>query len=249
MGTKLNAFIKYLRYMDETVRADIKNKKPWAYYNNKRSESTFEATRKANKRITNCFGGVAFGLKAAGVNATGWYGSKGKIVYLSDAAKKAFNKAFVVTYINGKKTVKQAIKDGTLKAGDIITYMAMSHTNVYLSNGESFDAGHAYCTGSGEGAKYSKWIGKTPYQNYKIYAIVRIKEDPIYRVRLGIFSNNDNVVKLSASVHDKLGLTTFTEVMSDGTHLYCGSYASKSHANERKKLLKNNGFAAEIEIV
>ena len=175
----MDKFLAALKTMNTQVKKDIKAGHIWRYYNDKRSEPTFPATRKAGKYYTNCFGGVAFGLKYSKVvsnDALSWYGIKGGIHFLSKAAEKAFKKFFNVVDIDGAKTVKQAIKDGTLKAGDILTYMTITHTNVYLGNGKSFDAGHAYCEGSGEGARYKKWIGDTPYQNYKIAKIVRLKD-------------------------------------------------------------------------
>jgi len=46
-----------------------------------------------------------------------------------------------------------------------------------LGDGKSFDAGHAYCKESGEGAKFIKWIGTTPYQGYQIAYVLRLKDD------------------------------------------------------------------------
>lgn len=179
MGVKKDTFLRDLKMMNTIVKKDKSDGKPWKYYNTKRSEGTFQATRKAGKRITNCFGGVAFGLLYSDLvpaSALRWYGCKGGIHFLDEKAEKEFKKYFTVVDAKGK-TVAKAIKDGTLSPLDICTYMSMSHTNVYLGNNKSFDAGHAYCEGNGEGAIYDKWIGTTHYQNYKLAKIVRLKDE------------------------------------------------------------------------
>ena len=177
MGAKVDAFIAALKYLNTTMKADNKAGHQWRYYNTKHGKSTFEGTRKAGQYYTNCVSGVQYALKHAGL-ATGaqcnWYGSKG-IVWLKDGEKQA-KKIFTIINIDGKKTVGQAISDGTLKPGDIITYSTLSHTNAYIGDGKSFDSGHAYCKESGEGAKFIKWIGTTPYKGYKIAKILRLKD-------------------------------------------------------------------------
>lgn len=179
MGVKLDTFKRDLKTMNTIVKKDRSEGNFWAYFNNKRSEGTFQATRKAGKRYTNCFGGVAFGLLYSNLvpaSALRWYGTKGGIHFLDEKAEKEFKKYFTVVDHKGK-TVAKAIKDGTLLPLDICTYIGMSHTNVYLGDNKSFDAGHAYCEGSGEGAIYKKWIGTTPYQGYKLAKIVRLKDE------------------------------------------------------------------------
>lgn len=179
MGVKKDTFLRDLKAMNTIVKKDRADGDPWRYYNGKRSEGTFQKTRRAGKRITNCFGGVAFGLLYSNLvpaEALRWYGTKGGIHFLDEKAEKEFKKYFDVVDAKGK-TVAKAIKDGTLSPLDICTYAGMSHTNVYLGDGKSFDAGHAYCEGSGEGAVYKKWIGTTPYQNYKLAKIVRLKDE------------------------------------------------------------------------
>ena len=177
MGQKVDAFIKALKEINKIMKADNAQGNQWRYYNTKHGKKTFQATRKAGMYYTNCVSGVQYGLKYAGL-ATGeqcnWYGSKG-IVWLRNGEKKAKEIFYIIDFKG--KTVKDAIKDGTLKPGDIITYKTLSHTNVYLGDGKSFDAGHAYCKESGEGAKFIKWIGTTPYQGYQIAYVLRLKDD------------------------------------------------------------------------
>lgn len=178
MGAKVDAFIAALKEINKTMKADIAAGKQWRYYNTRRSEKTFAAARKAGKYFTNCSGGVYWGLKKAGLakaNQCDWYGTRGGINWINSNAEKNAKQIFNVINFNGK-TVGNAIKDGSLKPGDIITYKTISHTNVYLGDGKSFDAGHAYCKEAGEGAKFIKWIGTTPYKNYQIAQVLRLKD-------------------------------------------------------------------------
>ncbi len=178
MGAKVDAFITALKAMNKQMKADIVDKKQWRYYNGRRSEKTFDAARKAGKYFTNCSGGVYWGLKKAGLatgNQCNWYGTKGGIRWVAADGEKKAREIFNIIDFKGK-TVGKAITDGSLKPGDIITYKTISHTNVYLGDGKSFDAGHAYCKESGEGAKFVKWIGSTPYKNYQIAQVLRLKD-------------------------------------------------------------------------
>lgn len=178
MGARADAFVKALKYLNKTMKADNEAGNQWRYYNSKASKSTFAATRKAGKYYTNCVGGVQFALKEAGL-ATGqhcrWYGQFG-IHWFDAAAEKKAKEIFKIIDFKGK-SVGTAINDGSLKAGDIVTYKNLTHTNAYIGNGKSFDSGHAYCKESGEGAKFIKWIGTTPYKDQKIAYVLRLKEE------------------------------------------------------------------------
>ena len=181
MGVKVDAFINALKTINKVMRADNAVGHQWKYYNTKRSQSTFDATRKSGKYYTNCAGGVYFGLKKAKLvtgDQCGWYGTKGGIHWTDANSRQKAKKVFKIINFKGK-TVGAAIKDGSLKPGDILTYMNISHTNVYIGNGKSFDAGHAYCNGSGEGAKFVRWIGTTPYQGYRIAQVLRLKDNTV----------------------------------------------------------------------
>lgn len=245
-------FIAKCKEFSSIVKQDKADGKPWKYYNNShRSEPTFEATRKAGKRYTNCAGGVIFAMKSAGVPASAlqWYGGNGRIVWLNSNAQANCKKYFKIIAINGKKTVKQCVDDGTLKPGDVITYVGMTHTNAYLGNLKSFDSGHFYCTGSGEGAVYKKWVGSLAHSNKKIAYILRLKDQPkpkTYRVRVGIYSIPENAKILQDRIKIKLNLDCFSEVKDNQTYVYCGSYSSKANAEERSRLLNANGFNTAI---
>lgn len=252
-------FIAKCKEFSKIVKQDRADGKPWKYYNNShRSEPTFEATRKAGKRYTNCAGGVIFAMKSAGVpsSALQWYGGNGRIVWLNSNAQTNCKKYFKIIAINGKKTVKQCVDDGTLKPGDVITYVGMTHTNAYLGNSKSFDSGHFYCIGSGEGAIYKKWVGSLAHSNKKIAYILRLKDQPkvnasttkqpVYRVQVGVYSIPQNAQILRQRIKIKLNLDCFSEVKDNQTYVYCGSYSSKANAEERSRLLNANGFSTAI---
>lgn len=254
MGSILSLVEKFINKCKEyskIVKQDKAGGKPWRYYNNKRSKPTFAETRSSGLRCTNCAGGVIFALKAIGVPASAcqWYGGNGKIVWLNSHAKEDCKKYFKIIHIGGKKTVKQCVADGTLIPGDIITYVGMTHTNAYLGNNKSYDSGHAYCSGSGEGAIYNKWVGSLAHPNKKVGYILRLKDQPkpkVYRVRVGIYSIPENAAILQQRIKIKLNLDCFTEIIDNQTYVYCGSYSSNANAKERQTLLKKNGFDADI---
>ena len=217
-------------------------------------------------------GGVIFALKEAGIpgSALDWYGDKGKIVWLNDKAESNARKYFDIIAVK-TKTVRQCMEDGTLRPGDIITYMTITHTNAYYSNNKSYDTGHAFCNGSGEGAEFTKWIGTTPYKDYKIAYIIRLKGACIdkvtqkllyFRVQIGAMNTEQSARLLGASCTEKTkpltkdgkGLQTFYEKMSDGKwHVFCGSFINEAGANERLALIKKpnlfpNAFIKQIYV-
>ena len=170
-------FIAKMIQFDNYVQDDNAAGKQWYYYNGKPSKGSFWETRRANMRWTNCCGGVQLAAYAAGVpkKALCWYLQRGKIVWLNDHAEKDAKEYFDIIDVR-TKTLSQCIKDGTVVPGDILGYMTLSHTNAYPMPGFTFDSGHLWCQGKGEGAKYTKWVGPLAYGNYKISYIFRIKK-------------------------------------------------------------------------
>ena len=234
------------RHINKVMKSDNKAGNQWRYFNNKKSENTFEKTRKAGKYYTNCMGGVTFACKEAGLpgSALDWYGSCGKIVWTNNDAEKNAKKYFNIISVK-TKTVKQCIDDGTFQPGDILTYMSMSHTNMYMGNNRSFDSGHAYCTGSGEGAPFLKWVGTTPHKSYKVAFIFRLKKPSVYRVQVGCYVRQVNADQKQADVLQKTGLACFQE-KNGKIYVYCGSFEQEANANARVTLLKNAGIDAFV---
>ena len=228
----IQGLLAQMKRMNKVVKQDNAAGHQWRYYNGKRSEPTFARTRAAGKFYTNCMGGVSFACKAAGIPASAlqWYGGKNKIVWLSDHAKADAKKVFDIIPLH--KTVKKAVKKGMIQPGDILTYESMSHTNAYYGDSLSFDTGHAYCTGSGEGAPYKKWIGTLAHSGRVVSYIFRIKGNYTYRVQVGAYSAKVNADKRMAEVAQKSGFGCFME-QTDMIRVYCGSFEQAQNAIER----------------
>ena len=240
--TNAEKYVKTLREMGAKVLQDIRNALIWVYSNTNayRHAKTFPEARKKNLRNASCTSGPQWGLLLAGLcerDGIQWYGGKGKIVWLDKNAKKNAKKYFHIIKVG--KTVKTCIKDGTLKPGDICTYEAMCHVNVYLGDGKRLDSGHANCNGNGEGAVFKCWIGPTPYQNYKISYILRLKETT-YRVQIGAYYQQAGIDKAKKDMKEALDLDTFEEPsdIKGLTCVFCGSFEDPDYAHARLKLVQ-----------
>lgn len=117
--------------------------------------------------------------------------------------------------------------------GDILLgYQSMTHTNVYYGGQQSFDSGHAYCTGSGEGAKFKKWIGGLASKNSKVNYILRFKDEyrAHYRVQCGAFNTIEKYNEHVALVESK-GFKT-TQIIEDGMYkVQVGYFSGKTNAD------------------
>ena len=224
--------------LNRVMRADNKAGNQWRYYNTKRSASTFKATRAAKKFYTNCMGGVSFVAKNAGISgdALDFYGGKGNIVWLGDGAKARTKKVFDILAVN--RPVKQAVKKGIIQPGDILTYKNIIHTNMFIGNNKSFDSGHAYCDGNGEGAPFLKWIGSLAHPESVCKYVLRLKGPNVYRVQVGAYDSLDNAGRRAVEVARISGLKCFME-HTDMIRVYCGSFEQAQNAIERIHDLEN----------
>ena len=200
-----DALIQALTKMNSQMQKDLANGKKWGYYNSKVSSTFAEAVANGNRRC-NCATLPNWALKMIGVLAAddaSFYGKKGGDI----AWKKSATKAAVEKYCDiirvGNKTVNKAMQDGTLKKGDIVTYVSMNHTNVYLGGERWFDSGHAYAHGTGDGAWWETWLGETKYGAEKIGDIIRLKTSVSYRVQVGVYSVAANANNMLAKVKAK----------------------------------------------
>ena len=236
----IQGLLAQMKRMNRVVKQDNAAGHQWRYYNGKRSEPTFARTRAAGKYYTNCMGGISFACKAAGIPAAAlqWYGGKNKIVWLNDHAKADAKKVFDIIPLH--KAVKKSVRKGLIQPGDILTYESMSHTNAYYGDSLSFDTGHAYCTGSGEGAPYKKWIGTLAHSGRVVSYIFRIKGNYTYRVQVGAYSAKVNADKRMAEVAQKSGFSCFEE-QTDTIRVYCGSFQNFRNAIDRVDDLEKMG--------
>lgn len=146
------------------------------YYSNGATKSTWASALKGELYRTNCAKSVNWALVMIGVlDASDWfYGCTGGSIAWGSGTKEKLKRAgYEFINIGGKKTVSTAIKDGTLKPHDIVTYVHMTHTNVYEGNGRWYDFGHAYCRQSGEMAPFISWHGGTVHGSQPIGWIIR----------------------------------------------------------------------------
>lgn len=198
----VDAFIAALTKMNAQMQKDLANGKKWGYYNSKVSTSYAHAMANGNRRC-NCATLPNWALKIIGVmdeDATTFYGKKGgEIAWRKSATKAAVEKYCEVIKV-GNKTVNKAMQDGTLKKGDIVTYVSMNHTNVYLGGERWFDSGHAYAHGTGDGAWWETWFGETRYGGEKIGYIIRLRTPVSYRVQVGSYLIKDNANNMMAKV-------------------------------------------------
>ena len=172
------AFVNALQKMSNTAKKDYKNGHKW-HYSNSGTSGSFKTAVKNKNRKTNCAKYISWGLVEVGILKKGqsFYktGSNG-IKYSSDSAKNRMEKN--LKYINGHgKKAKTLIKNGTLKAGDIVLWQNIQHTNAYAGGKKWYDGG-----------RWSANKGKTGFHtfgpvtistlnnNWKVWKILRVKK-------------------------------------------------------------------------
>lgn len=248
MAKHLNEkFLDALKYMDQQMRQDTKNGKVWRYTNCKKRYAKFEQARSHN-RLTNCVSGVQMGLLMAGLPGacTHWYGAGGKIVYTTELGKKTVPKYFDIIKVND--TVQGLYNKQKLCDGDILIYANMNHTNCYFGGKNSFDSGHAYCTGSGEMAQFKKWIGGLTYKSAKVAYILRLKDRAHYRVQAGAYYDEKKFNE-QVSFLAKKGYKT-SKLVEDGMFkVQLGYYSGKTNADRLVAELRQKGISAFVREV
>ena len=234
--------------LGEEVLKDIAAGYAWEYAGS--GERTFAKARKKGVYKANCSGGVYWILRNAGVipdsYSCNWYGTIGGFKWLTATARAEARKYFDIIDIH-TKTVNQCIKDGTLRPGDIICYETFSHTNMYLGNNTSFDSGHNNCHGSGNGAKFYRWVSPLTCGGYKIAQIMRIKETNTsqYRVQAGSYLLKDNANNMMAKVKDK-GFDAKIVTVNGEYVVQLGVFSSRANADT---LAANAGKAGIVCLV
>ncbi len=251
MADTLNdRFIKACKNQNKIMKQEIKEGKKWAYTNKKHRESTFEAARKKNNRLTNCVDGCHWAAKAAGcpANALSWYGGMGGPVWCNPNAEKNAKKVFDLIPIG--KSVNTALKKHLLCEGDMLVYTTITHTNTYLGKKKSFDSGHAYCKSGGELAEFTKWIGNTPYGDQKISYVFRFKDRTHYRVICGVYKIRENAIEKADRVNSmKLGFKVTINELDGLYKVQAGYFDGKENAEWRRDTLKEAGIDAFISEV
>lgn len=241
-------YLYALKYMNTTIKADNAAGHQWRYCNvTSKKARTFPGARSLGKHLINCVDGVQWAAKIAGVpsSALAWYCQNGKIVWCGADAKTNAKKYFRIIRV-GNRTVKQLKAEGTLLPGDIIGYMSMSHTNCYYGSGKSFDSGHAFASGSGEGAKIRKVIGSLRYGSMKVSYILRLKDRTQYRVQCGAFTNMGVLQNVEQSLN-RSGFKT-VRIQEDGlVKLQAGLFESEANARALMNRIRSKGYSAIIK--
>ena len=238
------------------LEADIKAGKNWEYHNpSKYLEEQWSNALKNNKRACNCALLARWALKEAGLipqSTKIFYGKLGGTIQWGAGTKEAVTAACDLISIQNR-TVQQLIDDGTLRPGDIVTYVNLQHTNIYAGGGKWYDAGHAYCNGVGEGAVYKSWYGEGQYNNQKVGYIIRAKGNEesnkpageMYIVQAGAYTKRSNaearVQKLKAA-----GFDAFIKFEDNFYKIQAGAYEIKENAEKQVSKLKAAGFTAFI---
>lgn len=237
------------------LEADIKAGKNWEYHNpSKYLEEQWSNALKNNKRACNCALLARWALKEAGLipqDTKIFYGKLGGTIQWGSGTKEAVTATCDLISVQNR-TVQQLISDGTLQPGDIVTYVNLQHTNIYAGNGIWYDAGHAYCNGSGEGAIFNSWYGDGKYNNQKVGYIIRPKAvqgeqtgECKYIVQAGAYTKRSNaearVEKLKAA-----GFDVFIKFEDNFYKIQAGAYEKKENAEKQVAALKAAGFTAFI---
>lgn len=237
------------------LETDIAAGKNWEYHNpSKYLEEQWSNALKNNKRACNCALLARWALKEARLipQTTGiFYGKLGGTIQWGKGTKEAVTATCDLISVQNR-TVQQLISDGTLQPGDIVTYVNLQHTNIYAGNGIWYDAGHAYCNGSGEGAIFNSWYGDGKYNNQKVGYIIRPKAvqgeqtgECKYIVQAGAYTKRSNaearVEKLKAA-----GFDVFIKFEDNFYKIQAGAYEKKENAEKQVAALKAAGFTAFI---
>ena len=249
--TKAQLYIAAAKRMDEIMRQDIKDGLKWVYINNKPRANTFNEARIQGKRYTNCCTGALWAAQEADLvplKAVQWFGDHQNIVFINgNSGKKEAEKYFEFIKV-GNKTVKQCVKDGTVKPGDILMYKDLTHTNAYLGDNVSFDTGHATCSAKGENAPFKCWVAPLTYLDFVVMWIARLRENVKYRVRIGIFQDPSNIKRNDAKL-EKAEMCPYHKQTANGTAIYSGAFDQSSKAEKRLKEIKALGYnGAVIEV-
>lgn len=238
------------KVFQKQLKADITAGKSWEYRNpSKYLEEQWDKALKKGKRACNCALLARWALKEAGLipQDTGiFYGKLGGTISWGAGTKAAVTKTCDLLKI-GNKTVKQLIASGDLQLGDIVTYVDFQHTNIYAGNGKWYDAGHAYCNGTGEGAVFKSWHGKGQYDNQRVGYIIRQRagsEEHI--VQAGVFAVKANAEKLFRKLK-KAGFDALVKKQNGQWTVQCGVFSVRANAEALVKRLKVAGFDAIIK--
>lgn len=253
-----NPILEQCAKFQARLSADLAAGKPWEYHNpSKYLEEQWANALSKDKRACNCALLARWALKEAGLipQTTGiFYGALGGTIKWGGGTQAAVSATCDIIKVQSK-TVKELISSGELLPGDIVTYVDLQHTNIYAGDGKWYDAGHAYCSGSGEGAKYKSWYGAGTCDNQKVGYIIRRKASgnttassiKQHIVQAGSYESKANADKQAAKIK-AAGFDALVKMGDDGQYkIQCGVFENRSLAEALVKKLNAKGFAAIIK--
>lgn len=228
--------------MQAQLEADIKALLDWIYSNTGCS-GTFDAAVRKGNRKANCATIANWALRMLGVTGKGMYvygKADGSLAWNIETEAAIRDKCDVI-HVNGKKTAKQAEKEGILIGGDICTYQDFLHTNVYAGNGHWYDAGRGNTRDVKEGSPFKTWFCKKDGKDRLAY-IIRVKSGKkVYRVHIKECGSEKSAAKVCAACKSATGFDAFYEY--DGKYrVFCGSFEYQENAEVRRAIIANHGY-------
>lgn len=240
MKTVITHMEKYQKRLDK----DIRDLFAWLYSNSGCSGTYAWAIHIGNRRA-NCATLPNWALKALKVLSKGqyFYGRSDGSLACSAETLKALKAGCTVMHINGRKTVRECIESGKIVDGDIVTYQHMQHVNVYGGGMVWYDAGRGNTKDCAEGSPFLRWKCNKVAGDDEVAYVIRYKGNPpakkYYRVQIEALNSRTIADAKVVECKKLTGLDAFKERMYDGYyHVFCGSYADKSAANERLVIVK-----------
>ena len=264
--------------LNASMMNDLANGLVWEYHNGYDCNMSWYRAQPNNQRNTNCALFVSWCMQVAGLIPDGWtfFGSGDGTLQGVGDVEGTLSQHCSLYHIGGR-SVGELMSTGELQAGDIVTYVGLQHTNIYAGGGYWYDGGHAFCTGKGEGARFTTWYGPKDYTWAKAAWIIRpysdgisadaIQEDiviePMYNVVSTPTVCEDDYKKKFVVVADvamtsdecdeiiaELGERGFGSIaVSDAGKKYviAGGYDTEAEASVKCDALIENGYTAYIK--
>lgn len=159
-----------------------------------------------------------------------------------NGAEDAIKDKCDVLHVNGESTVRQAIRNGILSAGDCVVYQKQARMEVYGGEKVWYDSSSL----SAEDGVFDSWRYESNPNNSKVAYIIRYgKKSVYYRVQVGAYTSKANAEARAKAVRAKTGFDCFVE-KSDWYRVYCGSFKLEANAKLRVQELAERGILDAI---
>lgn len=263
--------------LNAAMLSDLSQGLVWEYHNGDNCSMSWYRAQPNNQRNTNCALFVSWCMQVAGLIPDGWtfFGAgDGTLKGVGDV-QGTLGQHCTLYHIGGR-SVGELMSTGELQAGDVVTYVGLQHTNIYAGNGYWYDGGHAFCNGSGEGARFTAWYGPKDYTWAKAAWIIRPWSDGIsvqtIQPDIVIEPINDIVITPPVEKEDfwkdfvvvayecgrrddvdaiitelgERGFGSFCVPYGGKQYVIAGGYDTEIEASVKIDALKNNGYDAHM---